>query len=283
MNYKEENKKKINYLEIVKLIIESNSVSLRDVDNGEEPFLYSSGNRGPGYVMIKGLCGMPNILKYLCEQLSYKIYNVINSKDCDYKIDCINGNATGGIICGWEIADNLAKLCDYPINFMYYRGNKKNEGHNEEVVGINYVKPKSNVIVVEELVNYAKTTMDAVNHLRNNNNVQYAACLLSYDHNDVNTMLKNNSVDIISLITLPKLLQIAEDNGLIKKNIINSYKKYLNNPVKWQLDRGYVIPEESAKNAMTQGYNMKKLSSLEAIKLGAPKTKIDEGIIYYKV
>ena len=43
---------KINKLERIGLaIIEAGGMEIRDVDSGEEPFLYSSGNRGPGYIM----------------------------------------------------------------------------------------------------------------------------------------------------------------------------------------------------------------------------------------
>ena len=48
-------------------------MDIRDVSGGEEPFVYSSGNRGPGYVMIKGLVGQPPVLNYLTTQLALKL------------------------------------------------------------------------------------------------------------------------------------------------------------------------------------------------------------------
>ena len=54
-------------------MLEAGAVDIRDVDGGEEPFLYSSGNRGPGYVMVKGLVTRQEIFKPLVEQLALRI------------------------------------------------------------------------------------------------------------------------------------------------------------------------------------------------------------------
>ena len=54
-------------------IINSGAFELKDVDNGEDPFVYSTGNRGPGYVIIKGLVGQPDVFKYLMKILAHKV------------------------------------------------------------------------------------------------------------------------------------------------------------------------------------------------------------------
>ena len=59
--------------EVAKQIINSGAVSVRDVDSGEEPFVYSTGNRGPGYLMVKGIVGQPSTLKYLTWHLAQKV------------------------------------------------------------------------------------------------------------------------------------------------------------------------------------------------------------------
>ena len=56
--------------EIASRLINSGAVEIRDVDNGESPFNYSTGNRGPGYLQIKGLVGQPSILKFLTKNLA---------------------------------------------------------------------------------------------------------------------------------------------------------------------------------------------------------------------
>ncbi len=38
----------------IRLMYEFRRIEIRDIDGGEEPFLYSTKNHGPGYVDVKG-------------------------------------------------------------------------------------------------------------------------------------------------------------------------------------------------------------------------------------
>jgi hypothetical protein len=67
-------------------IIDGGALEIRDVDAGEESFLYRSGNRGPGYLMIKGLVGQPSIMKYLVRQLA------LNLLEKGYRVDGTSWN-----------------------------------------------------------------------------------------------------------------------------------------------------------------------------------------------
>jgi hypothetical protein len=57
---------------ICREIIKAGALEIRDLDAGQEPFLYSSGNYGPGYVMVKGLVSRLNLMKFLCDSLGEK-------------------------------------------------------------------------------------------------------------------------------------------------------------------------------------------------------------------
>src|SRR3989338_7708156 len=101
--------------EIATTIINSGAISIRDVDNGDEPFVYSTGNRGPGYLMIKGLVGQPSILKSLTKWLAHKVVK-------EAKFDFIEGNATGGMIPGWQLRNDISDLLGKEVPFCYLRG-----------------------------------------------------------------------------------------------------------------------------------------------------------------
>jgi len=51
-----------------RMILKAEALTIRDVDGGESPFLYASGNWGPGYIMIKGLVGRKKIIKSLIKE-----------------------------------------------------------------------------------------------------------------------------------------------------------------------------------------------------------------------
>lgn len=268
-------------IEASKLIIETSSICIRDVDNGEEPFVYSSGNRGPGYIMIKGLVGNPICFQKLCMLLSNNIY------ESKIDFDFINGNVTGGMIPAWQLRSNLSQILSREIPYCYLRGSRKKGGHNELITGIYenpLIKLSQHVLIVEELVNYGQTTANAVQVFRDHGyKCTHACCILSYDHKETNSLLKQMNVELLSLITLPELLEIAESLNLIPHNLINSYKKFIQDPVEWQLSRNMLIPQESVDDAISKGYKMEKIfDKNEAINLGAPESKIHEGFEYWK-
>lgn len=76
--------------EVCRLLLAARVLSIRDVDAaGEEPFVYSSGHVGPGYVMVKGLVGRLDVFSTLTEQLALKLI------DEGVAFDHVAGNATG--------------------------------------------------------------------------------------------------------------------------------------------------------------------------------------------
>ncbi len=266
--------------EIATKIIGSGSVEIRNVDGGEDPFNYSSGNRGPGYIMIKGLVGQPNVLKFLTKQLAYKVVSVVGNEGFDF----IEGNVTGGMIPGWQLSCDISEILGREIPFCYLRESRKEGGHGELITGDRnnpLIKIGMRVLVVEELVNYAETTTNAAEVFRKvGYPVSHAACILSYDHADSNRKLKEKGVTLIPLITLPQLLDVAEATGQISRAAVQSYRDFLADTIEWQLSRGFVIPADLARKAIDRGYKMKELNPEEAIKLGAPKDKVNSGFMY---
>jgi len=247
--------------EITRLIIESGAVSIRN-----EPFVYSSGNRGPGYVMIKGLVGTPETFHSLMSELSKKVKHLAS-------FDFINGNATGGMIPGYELSTRLSKP------FVYMRETRKAGGHNELVVGLDHIKYYGKVLIVEELVNYAETTINAANAFREMGyECTHAACILSYDTKESRDKLQEAGITLISLITLPQLLNIAKTTRLLDPDLVDSYLEFLDDPIKWQVSRGLSLPESSALVAEQKGY---KIMLLDENDPSIPECKRD--FMYYKV
>ena len=262
--------------QLAQLIIDSGAITIK-----EEPFVYSSGNRGPGYIMIKGLVGQPTIMRKLSAVLAEKIHHTVKTR-----LDFINGNVTGGMLYGWEIRNVLSEVEDRELPYVYLRGTRKEGGLNELITGDQnnpLIKEGMEVLIVEELVNYAETTINAVKTFRNCNYVvNYAACILSYDHELSRKRIKEHNFELISLITLKELLDVAEEYNLMNVNLVKSYKEFLNDSVEWQLSRNLVVPEDTANEAISRGYIMVKLSNLEALHYGAPKSKVDSGITYWR-
>ncbi len=262
---------------IASMIINCGAIEIKDVEGGEDPFVYTTGNRGPGYVMIKGLVGQPAVLKFLTKKLAHK---VIDTTEFDF----IEGTATGGMIPGWQLRNDVSEILGREIPFCYLRS-KKDGGHGELITGDRnnpLIQKGMRALVVEELVNYTETTVNAAEEFRNAGYpVSHAACIFSYDHEESNTRLKEKGVTLIPLITLPQLLAISEANGLIHKRLIQSYKHFLRDPLEWQLSRNLAVPSDTAKSAIKKGYSMSRLNEKEALERGAPPGKIRDGLVYW--
>ena len=226
------------------MIIEAGGLEIRDVDNGEEPFLYSSGNRGPVYVMIKGLVGQPSVLKYLTNQLALKILETEVNKQFHF----IAGNATGGMIPGWQLRNDLEELTGQEFPYVYVRETRKIGGHKEHITGDRnnpLIKKMDNALVFEELVNFAETTTNLAKVLREAGYyAPVAGTILSYQNPRAQELLKQTEVELTHLIGLPDLIDVAESTGRFSKEAVKSYRDFLVDPVKWQLDRSYELPKK---------------------------------------
>ena len=73
-------------------------VEIRDVQNGEEPFLYSTLNRGPGYTDIKGSVGIDELFELELELLTDRLV-----MDGVNDIELIIGMMTGGSLPGYRL------------------------------------------------------------------------------------------------------------------------------------------------------------------------------------
>lgn len=217
-------------------ILQAKAMEIRDTENGEEPFLYASGNWGPGYVSIKNLVGKKNIIEKLTLLLAMKVA-IENS--C---LSFVAGNATGGMIPGWLLSRYLETLLGREVPFVYVRGMRKKGGQKELVAGLNNnprVVLGDSALVVEELVNFAETTCNSIKELRNLGfSAVHAACILFYSNPEAVRKLKEEKVEMIYLFTLPNLLGIAEKYGIYTAELIENYRVFLKEPLEWQKRRG---------------------------------------------
>lgn len=262
--------------EIGSRIVDAGGLEIRDIDAGEEVFDYSSANRGPGYVMIKGLVGQPHIIQFLTQQIALRL---------DINFDFIAGNATGGMVPGWQLRNDLERLTGKEIPYVYVRETRKIGGHKEYMVGdMNnpLIQSGMRALIFEELVNFAQTTTNSAKVLRDKGYVaDVAGTILSYQNPRALELLKETGVSLTYLISLGDLINVAEKTKKFSQKAIDSYREFLEDPIEWQLEREFVIPEATAKKAIERGYKMRQLSKREALQLGAPEGKLESGFVYW--
>ncbi len=74
--------------------------------------------------MVKGLVGQPEVLKFLTRNLDYKVID-------EAEFDFIEGNATGGMIPGWQLRNDVSDILGREVPFCYLRGSRKEGGYGE--------------------------------------------------------------------------------------------------------------------------------------------------------
>ena len=217
-------------------VLRAGAMEIRDVDRGEKPFHYTSGNWGPGYVMIKKLVGRKQIIKFLTQQLARKIVEKTS------RVDFVAGNVTGGVIPGWLLSEYLEPLLNKTVPFVYIREARKTKGQKKLITGIANnpeIRPGANGLVVEELVNFAQTTCNSANALRYAGYpVTHAATILFYDNPDAVKTLREHGIEMMYLFTLPQLLEVAEKHQTHSQKAIDGYREFLKDPLDWQAKRG---------------------------------------------
>lgn len=231
------------------MVLEAKAVDIRNVPLkvtneeveklplGNQPFLYASGNWGPGYVMIKGLVGRKKIIKSLTQQLARKI-----AEEQVLRVGFVAGNVSGGVIPAWLLSEELETLLGRTVPFVYIREARKKGGQKELVTGIANnpeISAGANGLVVEELVNFAQTTCNGADALRDAGySVTHAATILFYDNPEAIRDLKAHGVEMIYLFTLSELLTVAEKYQIHSQEAIDGYREFLKDPLGWQAKRG---------------------------------------------
>jgi len=230
--------------EVALMVLEAKAVEIRDVPlkvsneeveklpREQQPFLYASGNWGPGYVTIKNLVGRKRIIKSLTRQLAQLIVERAPH------VNFIGGNVTGGMTPGWILSEYLEEILGRTVPFVYIREARKKGGQKELVTGIAdnpEILPGANGLVVEELVNFAQTTCNGADALRDAGYVvTHAATILFYNNPEAIKALAEHGIEMIYLFTLPDLLAVAERYQTHPQKAIDGYREFLVDPLSWQ-------------------------------------------------
>ena len=120
--------------------------------NNENPFTWASGRKSPIYCDNRVTLSYPEIRTFIRQSFVDVISNTWNG------IDVIAGVATGGIAQGALVAQELG------LPFVYVRSEAKSHGLTNQIEG--EIHAGQTVVVIEDLVSTGKSSLIAVNALR---------------------------------------------------------------------------------------------------------------------
>jgi len=221
--------------------VTNNQVATLLLEN--QPFLYASGNWGPGYVTVKGQVGRQTLMTMLCKYLAVEI-----AEKWPTGVDFVAGNVTGGVVPGWIVSNELSQLLGRKIPFVYIRELRKIGGHKELITGFQNnpeISSGASALDMEELVNFAETIRNGANCLKEVGfQANKGACILYYDNPVANKELASVGIEMAYLLTLSQIIDVAEEFETHPRELLQEYRQFLANPLQWQADRGLTKVEK---------------------------------------
>ncbi len=192
--------------------------------NNQNPFTWASGRKSPIYCDNRVTLSYPEIRTYIRDQF----VAIIREKYAH--ADVIAGVATGGIAQGALVAQILEKP------FVYIRAEEKKHGMNNRIEG--HLQAGQKVVVIEDLVSTGKSSLLAVDALREANcEVLGMVAIFTYTLQTATENFEKANVKLDTLTDYPTLLNQAAASGYITESDLTSLNEWSANPEKWSNDR----------------------------------------------
>ncbi len=188
--------------------------------NPANPFTWASGLKSPIYCDNRVTLSYPQVRTFIREGF------VKMCMDKFGKPDVIAGVATGGIPQGALVAQELG------LPFVYVRSEKKSHGMNNQVEGI--INSGQSVVIIEDLVSTGKSSLNAVEALREKGAIiKGMLAIFTYGMDVATQNFKNNKCDLFTLTNYDALIQKAAEENYIRENDLASLVEWKSNPQAW--------------------------------------------------
>ncbi|MCR5505293.1 MAG: orotate phosphoribosyltransferase [Elusimicrobiaceae bacterium] len=141
--------------------------------------------------------------------------------------DVIAGIATNAIAHGVLVAHQLS------LPFVYVYSSPKDHGLENQIEGD--LRPKQNVVVIENQVAIADSSIRVIEALRNNGcNVLGVVTILDYELEVGHNALKEAGVPLVALTTFSAVIETAAETGYISKQDVKMLNDWHKHPAKWK-------------------------------------------------
>lgn len=184
------------------------------------PFTWASGWKSPIYCDNRKIFSYPTIRNFVKIELSRLILENFGG------VDAIAGVATGAIAPGAIIADLLG------LPFVYIRATPKDHGLENLIEGD--LKPKSKVVVVEDLISTGSSSLKAVDAIRNDGSeVIGMVAIFSYGFPIAETKFKKAGVELKTLTNYDAVLGEALKIDYIAESELKTLQEWRTSPENW--------------------------------------------------
>jgi orotate phosphoribosyltransferase len=187
----------------------------------DNPFTWASGWQSPIYCDNRISLSFIAIRNFLRE-------NLVKAIESQYgKPDVIAGVATGAIAIGVLVAQEMG------LPFIYVRPEPKKHGRQNQIEG--YLEKGQNVVVVEDLISTGKSSLNAVQALKEAGaNVKGMTAIFSYGFDTAEDNFKEANINLVCLSNYQNLIDQAIDTDYIREKDLKTLKNWRLNPSNWK-------------------------------------------------
>jgi orotate phosphoribosyltransferase len=184
------------------------------------PFTWASGWKSPIYCDNRITLSHPSIRTYIRQKLSELIQEEYGSASV------IAGVATAGIPQGVLVAQELG------LPFIYVRSKAKEHGTQSLIEG--EINPGQRVVVVEDLISTGKSSLQAVQALRDAGyEVAGLVAIFSYGLDIAIDNFAEAKCRFSTLSNFSALIEYAAEQQFIQPNEIDFLNQWIANPSDW--------------------------------------------------
>ncbi|MBW4891482.1 orotate phosphoribosyltransferase [Mucilaginibacter sp. HMF5004] len=184
------------------------------------PFTWASGWKSPIYCDNRATLSHPTIRTYIRQNLTKLIQEEFGT------VECVAGVATAGIPQGALVAQELG------LPFVYVRAKAKEHGTGSLIEGEIFAGQR--VVVIEDLVSTGKSSLQAVDALRNAGyNVAGLVAIFTYGFDAAAENFKKANCPFATLSNYNALIDYAEKHQYISKADVQLLQKWRENPSEW--------------------------------------------------
>ena len=186
----------------------------------EDPFTWASGLRSPIYCDNRMALSHPAVRTHIRQQLCSMVESTHG------KPDMIAGVATGGIAWGAYVAHELG------LPFCYVRGEAKGHGKGNRVEGD--LGNASNVVVIEDLISTGKSSLSAVEALREKGlEVKGMIAIFTYGFDLAARNFEHAACALETLSDYPTLIGEAQQREYLTAEQAEALISWRENPKVW--------------------------------------------------
>ena len=188
--------------------------------NPSNPFTWASGWKSPIYCDNRITLSYPPVRVFLKEEIA-KIVETQYGKP-----DVIAGVATGAIAIGILVAQELG------VPFVYVRPEPKKHGRKNQIEG--HLESGQNVVVIEDLISTGKSSLGAVEALKEAGGVvKGMVAIFSYEFDIASENFENANVNLTTLSNYSHLLEQAMDSKYITDDELTTLERWRKDPGNW--------------------------------------------------